>query len=49
MKNILFVAPNFESDFSIVREKLNTGKNAPRTPMVPLQFATLAAVTPPEF
>jgi radical SAM superfamily enzyme YgiQ (UPF0313 family) len=49
MKNILFVAPNFESDFSIVREKLNIGKNAPRTPMVPLQFATLAAVTPPEF
>jgi radical SAM superfamily enzyme YgiQ (UPF0313 family) len=49
MKRILFVLPNFESDFSIVRDQLNLGRNAPRTPMIPLQFATLAAVTPPGF
>ncbi len=49
MPSVLLVAPNFESDFSIARDMLNMGSNAPRSPMVPLQHATLAALSPEEF
>src|SRR5262245_21752754 len=49
MKNILLIAPNFESDFAIVREMLTPGKKVIRSSMVPLQHATLAALTPEGF
>ena len=49
MHNILLIAPNFESDFAIVREMLSPGKDAVRSAMVPLQHATLAAMTPDGF
>jgi radical SAM superfamily enzyme YgiQ (UPF0313 family) len=49
MQRILLVTPNFESDFAMVRDMLNAGKDQSRSLMVPLQHATLAALTPDEF